>query len=246
MNAKRHPRRYECWVKQVSLEHWITARDSKLAPYVSRPEARRTLGLYGAAVLRVAQAGLIRYVQGSEHGFRPGFYFLREDICRIKQAFERHAVPVLECPTPREFIALGNAALYVGRDHGLAALIRAVVDGALFPIARTNRFAGINGYLFRAEEVRRYRSVSGVQTPPGGFFTYTEAASRLGWASADVISGLVAEGIVAAPARYQRSRARFVPISEIERFSRRYIAVKALAQHLKVAGDWLRSPPRKT
>jgi hypothetical protein len=213
---------------------------------MSRPEARRTLGLGGATVLRVAQAGLIRYVQGSEHCFRPGFYFLREDIQKIRQAFERHAVPVHECPTAGEFIALGNVALYVGRDRGLPALIHAVVEGALVPVARTNRFAGITGYLFPPEEVRKYRSVAGVQAPPEGFLTYTEAASRLGWTSAGVIVGLVAQGVLGNSVEHQWGRSRLLPDSEIEHFSRKYIAVKALARQLAVTGDWLRSRLRES
>ena len=66
----------ECWVKRESLDQWITARDTDLAQYMSRPEARQTLGLHGSTLLRVAKAGLIRYVQGSERYFRPRLLFL--------------------------------------------------------------------------------------------------------------------------------------------------------------------------
>lgn len=244
--TRRRRHHIECWVKRVSLQQWISARDGDLAQYVSRPQTRRALGLHGATVLWIAKAGLLRYVQGSEHYFRPGFYFLREDVWKIKHAFEKHAVPVYESLVPEELIALGNAALYVGRNHGLPALIRAVVDGGLIPVARSDRFPGITGYLFLAEHVRRYRCVAGVQTPPEGFLNYTEAASRLGWTSADVIAGLMAQGVLGASAGYQRGRSRWVPASAIQRFSSKYVAVKALAQHLHVTGDWLRSHLRKS
>ena len=50
---------------------------------------------------------------------------------------------------------------YLGRDSGLAAVIRAVVDGSLVPVGYTNRFRGITGYLFRSEDLRKYRPVPG-------------------------------------------------------------------------------------
>ncbi len=55
------------------------------------------------------------------------------------------------------------------------------------------------GYLFQAEEVRKYRCVDDVKTPPEGFLNYGEAASKLGWTGCDVITGLVAQGRVSRP-----------------------------------------------
>jgi len=54
----------ECWIKRASLEQWIKTRDAELARYMSCPATRRALGLRGCTILRVAQAGLIRYVRG--------------------------------------------------------------------------------------------------------------------------------------------------------------------------------------
>jgi hypothetical protein len=236
----------ECWIKRASLDQWITARDADLAQYMSRPEAQQTLGLHGLTILRIAEAGLIRYVQGSERYFRPGFYFLRADISKIKSGFERHAVPAREFSKAGKLTALRYALIYLRCASGLPAVIRAVVDGALAPIAHTNQFPGITGYLFPSERLRKYRCVAGVQTPPEGFLNYSEAASRLGWTSADVIAGLVAQGVLGASAGHPNGRSKLVPASEIQRFSSKYIAVKSLAGHLDVTRDWLRSHLRRS
>ena len=73
---------------------------------------------------------------------------------KIKDAFEKHSVPVKAYPKPGEFIAQRHAMKdYLGRDSGLAAVIRAVVDGSLVPVGYTNRFRGVTGYLFLRKEV---------------------------------------------------------------------------------------------
>lgn len=234
----------ECWVKRESLDQWVTARDTDLAQYMSLPEARQILGLHCNTLVQVAKAGLIRYVQGSERYFRPGYYFFREDISIIKQGFEKHAVPIREYSKPGELTALRYALIYLG--CGLFAVIRAVVDGGLVPVAYTNQFPGIMGYLFPSERLQRYRSVPGVQTPPDGFLNYSEAASRLGWTGSDVIAGLVARGVLNAPAGCQHGHTKLLPAGEIQRFASQYVAVKALARRLHVTADWLRLHLKKS
>jgi hypothetical protein len=236
----------ECWIKRASLDQWITARDNDLAQYMSRPEAQKTLGLHCTTLLRVAKAGLIRYVHGSERYFRPGFYFPREDISTIKHAFAKHAVPVREYSKPGGLTALRYGLIYLGLDSGLPALIQGVVDGTLVPVAYTNQFPGIMGYLFPAEQVRKYRCAAGVQTPPEGFLNYSEAASSLGWTGTDVIAGLVARGVLDTRAGYHHGRTKLVPASEIHRFASQYVAVKVLARRLHVTADWLRMYLKKS
>jgi hypothetical protein len=230
----------ECWIKRDSLDQWITARDTELAQYMSRPQARRTLGLDSRTILRVARAGLIRYVRGPKRHFPYGFHFLREDIQKIKHAFEKHAVPVRDYSKAGELVALSHALLYLGRNSGLPAVIRAVRDGALIPVGYTSRSPGITGYLFKAENVRTYRSVAGVQTPEGGFLNYSEAASRLG-SNTLAIGGLVAQGLLGTTAGHQFGGSKLVPASEIQRFSSQYVTTNALARQLRVAANRLRS-----
>ena len=243
--VRRRRQHIECWVKRVSLDKWIIARDTELTQYMSRSEARETLGLHGGAVLQVAKAGLIRYVQGSERYFPYGFHFLREDIGRIKQAFEKYAVPVREYSKAGELVALSHALIYLRRDSGLPAVIRAVMDGALIPAGYTNRFPGIMGYLFPAERVRMYRSVTGVQMPAEGFLNYTEAAAKLG-SNTQAVGGLVAQGVLGASAGYHIGRSKLVPASEIQYFLSRYVGLNALARQLHVTADWLRCHFKKS
>jgi len=237
--VRRRRQHIECWIKRASLDKWIIARDTELTQYMSRSEARETLGLHGGAVLQVAKAGLIRYVQGSERYFPYGFHFLREDIWRIKQAFEKYAVPVRESSKAGELVALSHALIYLGRDSGLPAVIRAVMDGALIPEGYTHRFPGIMGYLFPAERVRMYRSVTDVPMPAEGFLNYTEAAARLG-SNTKAVGGLVAQGVLGASTGYHIGRSKLVPASEIQYFLSRYVGINALARQLHVTADWLR------
>ena len=153
--------RTECWIRRESLKAWIAARDAELALYMPRPEAKGALGLTNSTILKVAAAGIIRKVEGPTQKLtKRCFYFLREDVLRVKLAFEDHAVPVKEYSKPGELIALRHAMKsYLGRGSGLAAVLGAVVQGILAPVGYTSRFPGITGYLFRSEDVRKYRPV---------------------------------------------------------------------------------------
>jgi len=81
--------RTECWIRRESLSRWIAAREAELARYMTRPEAVPALGLKNATLVRVAAAGAMRYVEGPDQNFPAGFFFLREDVVGIKQAFEK-------------------------------------------------------------------------------------------------------------------------------------------------------------
>jgi hypothetical protein len=124
------------------------------------------------------------------------FFFLREDVMKIKHAFEKYVEPAREYSKPGELIALRHALKnYLGRDSGLPAVIQAVIEGALVPIGCTKNFSGITGYLFLSEHLRKYRPVSDVKVPPEGFLNYREAASMLGTRT-EVIRALVAQGVL--------------------------------------------------
>ena len=180
-NVHRGGGRTEYWIRRDALNPWIANRDLELARYMPRAEAQRTLGLKNITVTAVAQAGLIRYAKGAECYFPTGYHFFRADVIRIKDAFEKHAVPEREYSKPGAFIALRHALKnYLGRDAGLPAVIRAVVDGDLIPVGYTKRFPGITGYLFRSELLRKYRPVSGIKVPLEGFLNYREAAAGVG------------------------------------------------------------------
>ena len=231
LNVRQGGIRTECWIRRESLNQWIAARDADLAPYMARPEAEAALGLKNFTLATVAAAGAFRYVKGPERNFPARcFFFLREDVMKIKDAFEKHSVPVKAYSKPGEFIALRHAMKnYLGRDSGLAGVIRAVVDGSLVPVGYTNRFRGITGYLFLSDDLRKYRPMPGVTVPPEGFLNYGEAAAVLGVA-APVIRGLVAKGIVHAVAEYRVGLSKLLTASDVQRFGELYVATSVLAK----------------
>lgn len=133
---------------------------------------------------------------------------------------------------PGELIALRHALKnYLGRDSGLPAVIRAVVDGALVPVAYTKRFPGITGYLFPSEHLRQYRPAVDTQAPPEGFLNYREVASMLG-TRREAIRGLVAQGILSAPTEYRPGLSKLVPAGDIQRFAQQYVPANLLAKRL--------------
>ena len=231
LNLRRGGSRTECWIRRESLNQWIAARDAELAPYMPRPEAERALGLKNFTLTTVAAAGAMRYAKGPDRNFPARcFFFLREDVMKIKDAFERYSVPVKTYSKPGEFIALRHAMKnYLGRDSGLAAVIRAVVEGNLVPVGYTNRFRGITGYLFRSEDLRKYRPVPGVKVSPEGFLNYGEAAAVLG-VSTPVIRGLVAQGILHITAEYRNGFSKLLPAMDVQCFAEGYVATSVLAK----------------
>jgi hypothetical protein len=228
--------RTECWIRRESLNRWIADRDAELRRYMSRPEAKRSLGLTNCTIVKVAAAGIIRYAQGPERSLPIGvFFFLREDVMKIKHAFEKHAVPMMAYSGPGEVTALRHAMKnYLGRDSGLAAAIQAVVDGTLMPVGYTKRYRGITGYLFLSEDLRKYRPVPDVKTPPEGFLNYREAASVLG-VKTPVIRAMVAQRILSAPAGYRSGLSKLVPAADVQRFAKRYVAATVLAKRFNLS-----------
>lgn len=228
-------RRTECWVRRDSLNQWIANRDAELARYMLRPEVERTLGLKNVTVTAVADAGAIRYVRGPSKDFPSGLaYFLREDVMKIRQAFERHAVLVQNLVKPSVYIALRRAMKnFLGRGSGLAAVIQAVVDGNLAPVGYTNQFRGITGYLFRLEDLRKYRPLPGVAASHEGFLNFREAAVLLN-VKTIVVRGLVEEGIFGVVPGHRNGYSKLIPASDVRRFADKYVSASALARRLGV------------
>ncbi len=240
--------RTQCWIKRASLNQWIATRDAEFSQYIPRRKVERLLGLQYGTLLPVAQAGLMRYAQGSGQALHRRFlFFFREDVMKIKLAFEKHAVPEHQYSKPGEFMALGDALkTYLGCDSGLPAVIKAVVDGNLAPVGYTPRFRGILGYVFPSECLRLYRPVLGdVEIPPQGFLNYTEAASKLS-SDTRVIPALVEHGVIRALAGYHPRRSKLVPADEIQRFSNQYVTVSSLAKRFHVTDCWLRRYLKKS
>jgi hypothetical protein len=196
-----------------------------------RPEAESALGLKNFTLVTVAAAGAIRYAKGPEHSLPPRcFFFIREDVMRIKDAFEKYSVPVKEYSKPGEFIALRDAMKnYLGRGAGLATVITAVINGNLVPVGHTKRFRGITGYLFRSADLRKYRPVPDVTAPLEGFLNYKEAAALLE-VKTEVIRGLADQSFLTASSGYRNGFARLIAASEVQQFADRYVAVSVLSR----------------
>ena len=153
--------------------------------------------------------------------------------------FREISVPVKEYSNPGELIALRHAMKnYLGRDSGLAGVIRAVVDGNLVPVGYTNRFRGITGYLFLSEDLRKYRRFRDGKMLSEDFLNYREAAATLG-VKAPVIRGMVKQGILSTLAGYRPGLSKLVPAGEIRRFSEHYVSVRAFAKHLNLRSGLL-------
>jgi hypothetical protein len=247
--------RTECWIRRDSLNRWIASRDAELARYVLRREAKRLLGLTNATILKVAASGAIRCVEGPEQNFPIGiFFFLREDVMKIKQAFEKNAVPTMVSSKPGELLTLRHAIKnYLGRDSALAAVIQAVVEGSLMPVGHARRIRGITGYLFRSEDLRKYRPVSEIKTLPEAFFNFGEAAAMLGTRSY-VVRGLVQKGFLTVAAGFRHGLSKLIPEKDVHRFAEQYVVTSALAKrfglnsvsftcHLKKSGTPLLAIP---
>src|SRR5271157_4440854 len=247
LSVCRDGSRTECWIRRDSLKQWIAARDAERARYMSRTEAKGALGLTDRTIAKVATTGAIRYVKGPEQNLPSGFFFfLREDVMKIRRAFEKLTPPLREYSKPGELIALRHAMTnYLGRHSGLAGVIRAVVDGSLTPVGYTKRFPGITGYLFLSEQLRKYRPVRDVKMLPEGFLNYREAAAVLG-VKAPVIRGTVTHGIVCAPAGYRPGLSKLVPAADIRRFAEQYVSATVLAKRLNLRRGLLARYLRKS
>ncbi len=235
LNVRRGGSRTECWIRRESLNRWMAARDAEVARYMPRSEAIRELGLTMATVVRVAAAGALRFVEGPERNFPTGcFFFLRGDVMKIKEAFEKHSPPMQEYSKQGEYIALRHAMKnYLGHGADLAAVIQAVVDGSLVPTGRTERFRGITGYLFRSEALRKYRPAPGVMAPPEGFLNFKEAADLVG-VRTNVIRGLTEEGLLTASNCFRNGFTRLLPAKEVQLFAETYVRASVLAKRFQL------------
>lgn len=216
--------RVECWVRRESLRNWIAKRDAEVARYMLRPEVETVLGLTHLTATVVAEAGAIRYVRGPSHDFPAGsMYFLREDVLLIRDAFGRHAAPMLDYSGPGSLVTLRHAVKnFLGRGPGLAAVVRAVVDGVLAPVGRTHRFRGIMGYLFRVDDLRVYRPLGERTDSRETFLNFREAATILNVKTV-VVRALVQHGVFPVVPGHINGLSKLIRESEVQAFADTYV-----------------------
>lgn len=221
--------RTECWIWRESLRDWVAKREGERASYMSGPELKGLLGLKHETLMKIVQAGLIRYSKGVDKSFPNSFSFRREDVTRIANAFDKSKSQTCTDVTPGSVIALGQALKnYLGRDIGLPSVIGAVIEGKLSQVGYTSAFRGIMGYLFRSDDLRQYRP-SHMDATHGGFVSFREAATLL-TTRTEVIRALVKQGLPTSPNEYRNGFAKLIPSSNIERFAAHYIDASILAK----------------
>jgi hypothetical protein len=95
------------------------------------------------------------------------------------------------------------------------------------------------GYVFRSEDLRKYRPTQ-TPMPPGGFLNYKEAACVLGTRT-EVVGGLVIHGVLSSPNKYSPGLAKLIPAWEVERFAAHYVDASILAKRAGSTTNQLRS-----
>ena len=103
-------------------------------------------------------------------------------------------------------------------------------------LGTTERFPGITGYLFLSGDLRKYRPVSAVKPHPEGFLNYGEAAAVLE-VDSSVIRGMVAQGILSAPAGNRVGPSKLVRAAEIHRFVEQYVSATVLGRRFNINGS---------
>ena len=93
---------------------------------------------------------------------------------------------------------------------------------------------GITGYLFRAEDLRKYRPVSAAKTRPEAFVNFGEAAAVLGVRSY-VVRGLVEKGLLTVAAGYRHGLSKLIPEKEIQHFAECYVPAAIVAKRLDLS-----------
>ena len=106
-----------------------------------------------------------------------------------------------------------------------AAWPPAVSRHRLRRVGRTPQFRGIMGYLFRRDDLRRYRPVSERSHSHEAFLNFREAASVLNGKSI-VVRALVHQGVFAVAPGHKNGFAKLIGESEVRAFAARYRAAR--------------------
>src|SRR5206468_2854878 len=105
-------------------------------------------------------------------------------------------------------------------------------------VGYTQRFPGITGYLFLADDLRKYRPVSAFKPHPEGFLNYGQAAAMLEVESC-VIRGMVAQGILSTSAGNRTGPSKLIPAAEIQCFAEQYVSATVLSRRFNINGSSL-------
>jgi hypothetical protein len=220
------------FISKESLKDWVARRDEKLRNYITRPEVRRILGLSQSATVNIAKGGVIRYIVGIRH---TGYLFSQEDVLKLKHAFERHRVPIGSGKKAGDRITLQDATKnFLGNGSGLVSALRAVIQGTLVPVARTNRYGGVNGYIFRAPELRKFSPRVQPNSECVEYLNHNEAAMVLE-TSIEKVKALVRARIL--PSKDVHETLKLIPTAKVRAFAKRYVSTESVAARLGISSQ---------
>lgn len=220
----------ECWLNHDDLSRWIADRDSDFRNFMSQQEAIRILGLTRTTLGRLVNSGLLKTVKGPDQGFPPGVHVRRNDVDCILAAF---SIDRTEPEIHGNAILLREALRLYLTQNGLADFIRAVISGDICPIACVSSVAGILGYRFLIEDVKKYSPGKPKHLVPSGLVTYATAAAALK-TNTEVVRNLVAMGLLQCH-RAPSGGPLLLSAREVESFSSKYVTVKSIAERFEVA-----------
>jgi hypothetical protein len=195
--------------------------------WMSAKEVCEVLGIDEPVIARMVSAGLITRRQVTTD---PNC-FSRRDVLRIVSAFERYEVPLKETDARGNVITLGKAKK---RFLRFLPFIRAVLDGLLIPVSRTDRETGIMGYQFLEPELRWIAKHRPVPNFGPEFMNMKEAARYLQTTSEN-IKGLVNENIlIRMPREYGGSK---IPSAQVRDFGERFVSLESMSRCIGSHGN---------
>jgi hypothetical protein len=158
-------------------------------------------------------------------------HFHRGDIASILRWFEDSLAANSETDAEDLVSLREGTRLYLKRE-GLPAFLRKVRDRELVPIDRAGHCPGIEGFRFRAGDMRRCKSWGTSDPPPIGTMSFQQAAMLIG-TNCEVIRNLV-DAKVFIVEKYQGPRGqRFIAAEDVDAFARKFIALASVAQTYK-------------
>jgi hypothetical protein len=231
INPPKSRGRVECWLDREELEQWIAHRDSDLASFISQAEAMQLLGVTAETLKSLALSGLVEMRKGPNSGFPPGVYVRRHDAEHIVAGFSGYTWTLAASNGERTILLREATRRHLGRK-GFGEFIRAVLSGSLAPVARDSSVAGILGFQFHIDDVKKYAPARPKPSVSSGFLTYAMAAAELK-TNTEVVRNLVAEGLLECH-REAAQGIQLLHTRDVLRFASRYVTVKSIAEGLEV------------
>ncbi len=238
--SKRWSIRRGCWLRKESLRKWQIEHSM----YIGLADLQSALGFPRTTIHKLAKAGFFQQSTGAE-GKR---LYSRAESERLIEAFDRHAVSVLDSWNESVFVTL-HVAIHTFLMHSLklVAVLNAVLSGRLCPVGRTQRCSGLSGYVFSIREILLIGHECAVGI--GSEYLNLNDIARLGLMTYSKALALVKAGILnSIRSTVTGNQETLVRLSDLELFCAKYVSTESLARSLAVSPKYLsiRLRERKT